>query len=250
MASAPPRIFADHRRLARRARALARPDGARFLLDEVVEDIAERLAFLRHRPARALVIGEPSGALAARLAADGAEVLEADIAGPLAINLERPLPVGGFDFIAVIGLIDTINDLPGALIHLRHALAPGGLIIASFGGAGSLPQLRAAMLAAEPDRTAARMHPLVDARAGAALLQRAGLADPVTDIRAIPVSYRSMLRLVQDLREMALGNVLASPTPPLTRTALARAEAQFMAGAERRVESFAILTLSGRRPSA
>ena len=249
MANAPPRIFSGPRRHARRARALAlqaRPGAARFLLDDVVEDLCERLAFLRHTPARALVLGDPSGTLAAALAAAGAQVESGDIA----LDLEQPLPFGGFDLIAGIGLLDTVNDLPGALIHLRNAMAPGGLLLASFGGAGSLQRLRAAMLAAEPERTAARMHPLVDARAGAALLQRTGWADPVTDSRELTASYRNITRLVADLREMGLGNTLASPAPPLTRAALARAQAAFLQGEERAVETFAILTLSGRRPSA
>mgnify|MGYP006176166579 CR=1 FL=1 len=43
----------------------------------------------------------------------------------------------------VLGLLDAINDLPGALIHLRNALAPGGLVMAHFIGGQSLPALRA-----------------------------------------------------------------------------------------------------------
>jgi len=255
MAAAPPQIFAERRRIARRIRALAlqqRPDAARFLGELVAEDMLERLAFLRHQPARALVIGDPAGMVSGPLEAGGAEVVRADIAGPSAVALDQPFPFGGFDLIAVMGLLDTINDLPGALIHIRRALAPGGLALASFGGAGSLPALRSAIFAAEPDKPAARMHPLVDARAGAGLLQRAGWTDPVTDMREIPVSYRSLDRLLGDLREQGLGAVLASPTPPLTRAALARARAAFLDGADehgRVTETYAILTLSGRSPA-
>ncbi|HCC27433.1 MAG TPA: methyltransferase, partial [Erythrobacter sp.] len=74
-----------------------------------------------------------------------------------------------------------VNDLPGALLHLRNALADDGLMIASFPGAGSLPHLRRAMLAAEPDRPAARMHPLIDNQAAAGLLQRALFKRQVVD---------------------------------------------------------------------
>jgi SAM-dependent methyltransferase len=246
MAKAPPQIFSDRRRIARRRRALAMHEGVRFLLEEVADDMLERLAFVRHQPRRSLVVGDPAGALGPRL---GGEVMQADIAGPGAIALDQPLPAAGFDFIAVFGLLDTVNDLPGALIHLRRALAPGGLAIASFAGAGSLPLLRGAMFAAEPDRPAARMHPLVDARAGAELLQRTGWADPVSDMRELSVGYRTMLQLVADLRAACLGNALASPAPPLGRAARARAEAAFMGGAERVVETFSILTLSGRSPA-
>ena len=98
-------------------------------------------------------------------------------------------------------------------------------------------------------RLAARLHPMVDVRAGAQLLQRAGWADPVADSRTLTVAYRSLDRLVADLRAQGLGNVLASHAP-LGKAGLARARAAFAAEADeqgRVVESFEILTLSGRR---
>ena len=136
-----------------------------------------------------------------------------------------------------------MNDLPGALIHLRGALAPGGLLIAQFMGAGCLPHLRAAMLAADADRPAPRLHPMVDVRAGGQLLQRAGLADPVIDYRTLSVSFGSFDRLIGDLRAQGLSNVLASPGPALGKAALARARAAF--GDGRVTERFEILSLSG-----
>jgi hypothetical protein len=129
-------------------------------------------------------------------------------------------------------------------------LAPGGRAIASFVGAGSVPVLRRIMLAADGERPAARIHPMVDVRAGAQLLQRAGWADPVADSRTLSVAYRSLDRLVADLRAQGLGNVLASHVP-LGKAALERARAAFAAEADQQgrvVETFEILTLSGRHP--
>lgn len=239
----PPLIFAPQRRLAARRRALAlqqRPDAGRYLLEDMTEDLLERLAFLRHQPATAMVVGDWTGALAAALAAQGIAVTSAEPAHGFAE--EQPWSEGPFDLIASLGTLDTVNDLPGALIHIRKALNPGGLAIASFVGAGSLPALREAMLAADGDRPAPRLHPAVDVRAGAQLLQRAGWADPVVDIRHLEVRFSSLARLVEDLRAQALTNVLAQAGPPLSRAALARAAATF---GERRVERFEILTLSG-----
>jgi len=93
----------------------------------------------------------------------------------------------------------------------------------------------------------------VDTRAAAELLQRAGWKDPVVDSHDLTVRYRSMDRLIADLREQGLGNVLASPAPPLTRVGLDRARQAFMAQADedgRVTETFSILTLSGRRSLA
>ena len=240
---APPRIFSPDRRRAVRARALAlrhAPDAARYVLDDMVDDVADRLAFLRHVPSRSLVIGDWTGQLARQLPGD---VEQADPAS--GFDDEAPLPFGGFDFIACLGTLDTVNDLPGALIHLRAALAPGGLLIAQFMGAGCLPHLRAAMLAADGERPAPRLHPMVDVRAGGQLLQRAGLADPVTDGRSLSVSFGSFARLIADLRAQGLSNVLANPGPPLGKAALARARAAF--GDGRVTERFEILSLSGWR---
>lgn len=253
--STPPLIFAPKRRLARRARMrrLARqPDAARFIADDMVEDMLDRLAFLRHEPQRALVIGDVTGDLGAALAAQGVAVVRADPApqaGEVAIDEEQPLPFAeGFDFIASMGTLDTVNDLPGALVHVQRALRPDGLAMMSFMAAGSLDTLRGVMLAADADRPAPRLHPQVDVRAGGQLLQRAGFADPVIDARTIKVRYGSLTRLVADLRAQGLGNCLARAGAPLGKAALARAQAAFAAAADsegRVTETFEILTLSG-----
>lgn len=249
-ASAPPLIFAPARRLAARRRLLqaaALPDAARYLIDDMVEDVLDRLGFLRVEPKRALVIGDWTGGLAGELAKRAAEITSLEPATGFAE--EQPYPTAGHDFIASLGTLDTVNDLPGALIHLRNALAPGGLMIASFVGAGSLATLRAAMLAADGERPAPRIHPQVDVRAGGQLLQRSGFADPVIDSRALDVGFRSLERLVADLRGQGLSNVLARSGPPLGKAALDRARAAFAAAGEdgRTVERFEILTLSGWR---
>lgn len=241
----PPVIFSRARRLAARRRMLRLqplPDAPRYLIDDMVEDVIDRIAFLRHRPARALVIGDWTGALARSL---DCEVTQAEPAD--GFDEEHPYPSAGFDLIASLGTLDTVNDLPGALIHLRGALAPGGLMIASFPAAGSLPVLRAAMLAADGDRPAPRLHPMVDIRAGGQLLQRAGFADPVVDVRPLDVRFSALDSLVADLRAMALSNLLARPGPPLGKAALVRARSAFAAAGEhgRTTERFDILTLSG-----
>ncbi len=248
MSSGPPTIFAPGRRMAgqrRAARLQTLPGAARFVFADMAEDVLERLAFLRHEPERALVAGDVTGTLASALRADGAEVTEADAA----FDLEAPYPFGGFDLVASLAVLGTANDLPGALIHIRQALAPGGLAIASLVGAGSLPVLRRIMLAADGERPAARIHPLVDVRGAGQLLQRAGWADPVADSRTLRVAYRSLGQLVADLRAQGLANALASAAP-LSRTAWQRAGAAFAAAADtdgRVVETFEIVTLSGRR---
>jgi SAM-dependent methyltransferase len=248
--STPPHIFAPVRRIAARRRMLrlqAGIDAPRYLLDDMVDDVLERLAFLRHEPGRALLIGDFGGALGRALRSRRAEVTAVDPAD--GFDEERPYPFTGFDLIASLGTLDTVNDLPGSLVHVRQALAPGGLLIASFPAAGSLPALRAAMLAADAERPAGRIHPLVDVRAGAQLLQRTGFSDPVADSRHLDVAFRSIWREVQDLRAQGHANVLADAGPPLGKAALARAQQAYAEAAQngRTIERFEIVTLSGWR---
>ncbi len=245
---APPRIFSAARRLALRRRMLAlqtQPDAPRYLIEDMIEDVLERLAFLRVEPGTALVIGDFTGTLSQALAASASTVQQVEPAHGFVE--EMPYPQGGFDLVASLGTLDTVNDLPGALIHMRNALAPGGLLLASLMGAGSLHVLRSIMLATDGDRPAPRVHPQVDVRAGAQLLQRTGFADPVVDIRSLDVGFRSLDRLVGDLRAQGLSNVLADPGPALSRQMRNHARAAFAEAGEdgRTVERFEILTLSG-----
>lgn len=251
MSSAPlPVIFAPSRRRAVRRRMIAAQraaDAPRYLLDDMIEDVLERLAFLRRPAGEALVVGDYSGTLPPALEASGWNVQEREPAD--GFDEEKPFAEEAFDLVASLGTLDSVNDLPGALIHIRRALRPGGLMIAEFPGAGSLAALRTAMLAGDGERPAARLHPAVNVRAGGQLLQRAGFADPVVDSRSLDVGFRSLDRLVGDLRAQGLSSVLANRGPALDKAGRARAQAAFAAEGDgaRTVERFEILTLSGWR---
>ncbi|WP_296676247.1 methyltransferase domain-containing protein [Novosphingobium sp.] len=241
--SVPSRIFDPARRVAARRRAQRlgeRPDAARYVLDDMVEDVIERLSFLRHAPRNALLIGDRTGALGGFLRGSGCTVLAVDAASGFAE--EHPFPASEYDFVASLCALDCVNDPVGALIHMRGALAPGGLALASLVGAGSLDGLRRAMLTADGDRPAPRLHPMIDVRAGAQLLQRAGWANPVVDTRSLNVRFSDLSSLVADLRAQALGNCLARPGPALSRDQLAIAAAAFGHGT---TETFEVLTLTG-----
>lgn len=245
---APPRIFSRTRRRAGLRRAMVRQsqrDAARYVLQDMVEDVLDRLEFMRFEPARVLVIGDWTDTLALSLRGRGSDVVEGNVR---TIDEELPLEGGPFDLIVSLASLDRVNDLPGALLHMRSALASGGIMIASIVGAGSLANLRRAMIAAEPDRPAARMHPLVDNSAASALMQRALFKRQVVDSRSLEVSFGSLDRLVSDLRDQGLGSSLARPAPPLGKAALERAREAFLTAAnqqDRIIETFEILTLTG-----
>ena len=244
----PPQIFSTRRKTARaeRARALqVRGGAAGWLAEAFFEDALERIEFMQLEPDRALVLGAGGSELGRMLERKHVRVTVAD---PDSLDLEAPYPVGGFGLIVSLGALDTVNDLPGALIHQRAALGPGGVMIASMVGAGSLPRLRGALLAADGERPAARLHPAVDARSGAALLQRTGFARQVADSWPLRLRYGSLDTLVADLRAQGLTSVLADTAPPVTKAGLDRARAAFLADADRHgrvVETLELLTLTG-----
>lgn len=246
-----PNIFARQRVAAKFARARMRQTkagAASFLSDAIAEDLAERMDFMQLSPKRALVIGDGSGSLSKGLNAMGAQVTN----GLLGEFDEEVPQVAGetFDIILHSIGLGMVNDLPGALIHARHSLAENGLFFAAFPGAGSLPVLRQLALVADGDRPAARMHPLVDNRAGTALLERAGFKRQVVDSCPLNVRYSSLYQLVQDLRDHGLTASLTSAAPQLTRDGWTKAKDAFDAlrDADGKVtERFELLTLTGWR---
>jgi hypothetical protein len=254
----PPNIFSQARRINARRRAYAlqqKGDAPRYILEEMVADVLERLAFLRFKPATALIVGDWSGVLADNLSAAGCTVTQADPAalrGAATLDEERPYPFGPFELTVSLGTLGTVNDLPGGLIHLHNSLSKGGMAIASFPAAGSLQKLRKAMQIGDGDRPAPRIHPMVDVRAGGQLLQRAGFSRQVADSFTLKIRFGSMEALVRDLRAQGLGSVLvgAREAPALTRAKAARAAEAFRAdsGPDGRVtETIELLTLSGWR---
>ncbi len=104
-----------------------------------------------------------------------------------------------------------VNDLPGALIQLRLALRPGGLLLASLPALGTLAELRRTLTEAEVALTGGaspRVSPFVDLRDCAALLQRAGFALPVADVEEVRLLYADPLALLRDLRAGGEANAL------------------------------------------
>ncbi|MEM7778881.1 MAG: methyltransferase domain-containing protein [Pseudomonadota bacterium] len=213
----------------------------------MIDDIAERIEFVRHVPAYALLDGRGSSSrFVHQLGVQPAFQHNFDV------DLDQPLAVrpASFDTVISVGTLDTVNDLPGALIQIRELLMPGGLAIASFVGGTSLPKLRTALLAADEDRPAARLHPMIDTRACPDLLQRAGWKSPVVDSHTITARYPDLQSLAIDLRSHGWTNTLRSVPPALSKAAKKRAERAFRDQADHDgliSETFEIITLTGWR---
>lgn len=251
-------------RRLRRDRAAAAGGAADYLLDRAADELLERLEGVTRSFSRALLIGCASPRLAGALGARGISVTACDAGFAFAAAAggvqgdEDRLPFGDarFDLVVSVGVLDTVNDLPGALVLIRRALAPDGLFLGALAGAGALPRLRSAIHAAEEAEglpAAPRIHPQIDVRAAGDLLSRAGLALPVVDCDTVQVRFRSLPALVADLRAMGATNQLASRSRrPFGRTGLAAAMADFAAHADpdgKTAERFEILYVTAWSPS-
>ena len=241
----------------RAARRLRRDRAARMFADHdflraaMLDGIGERLAAVKRTFTDVLDLGcfdgafSPPGTRIARL--DAGFAFARATGGVQADEDRLPFADGAFDCVVSAGVLDKVDDLPGALTLARRVLRPDGLFLAAFVGAGSFPALRKAFASAEADRPVARLHPQIDVRSAGDLLVRAGFALPVADVETLDVGYPDLFRLLGDLRGMAATNILADRAP-LSRQSLARA-AQAFAGPDGRTrERIEIVFLTGWAP--
>ncbi|GAW42367.1 Malonyl-[acyl-carrier protein] O-methyltransferase [Brevundimonas sp. SH203] len=250
------------RRQARLARSAARFAQADFLHARAAANAAESLeAILRDFPV-AVDLSAHSGVFeravrtsdaAARLGPVVTPLSPAQRAAPGAEAL--PLADGSADLIVSLLTLHCANDLPGALAQIRRALKPDGLFIGALFGAGTLKELRGVLTEAELAERGgaqARVSPFADGYDGAALLQRAGFALPVSDVDRFTVRYSDLFALIRDLRAMGETNVLQGTMRPLNRRIVARAAALYAErhGLEdgRIPATFEIIHLAGWKP--
>ena len=219
-----PNLFDRKLLLQRRARAAKQDEIPDFLLGRAAEEMAERLQGVQRQFSRVLVLGGFNGLLTRILAASRPPqnlLVTAEASAALLSRCPKPkvradeecLPFrdGALDLIVSALSLQLTNDLPGALIQIRRALAPDGLFLAATLGGRTLYELREAFMQAEIDLeggASPRVAPMADIRDFGGLLQRAGFALPVADSDLVTVTYSSPLALMADLRAMAAANVL------------------------------------------
>jgi NADH dehydrogenase [ubiquinone] 1 alpha subcomplex assembly factor 5 len=241
--------------------------GVDFLHREVAERLIDRLDLVNRDFATALDLGARDGTLTRLLAdsagsrlviaAEPAERLLAAAPAPRVCADPELLPFGdaSFDLVASSLALHWCADLPGALIQIRRALKPDGLLLAALLGGSTLVELRTALFEAElaeEGGVSPRVSPTVELGDAAGLLQRAGFAMPVADSETITVTYPDILALTRDLRGMGETNALADRRPYLRRATLDRAAAIYIerfANPDGRIRAtFEVLYLTGWAP--
>lgn len=271
MSPSSPMLVFDRALVARhRARAAAGFGAHDFLVRRVVEEFSDRLAAVNRNFPRALDLGShwgtlsamelPAGKIGTVVSADLSPAMLARAAGLRVAADEERLPFrdGSFNLVASALSLHWVNDLPGALIQIRRALAPDGLLLAALFGGDTLTELRQSLQEAEIEcdgGLSPRVSPFADLRDMGSLLQRAGFALPVVDADRVTVRYPNALKLMAELRGMGETNALLERRrTPLGRRTLFRAaeiyQRKFGLPDGRIPATFEIVSITGWSPHA
>ena len=251
-ANATPVLF--DRALLRARQARARKQGeVTFLFDRVADDLADRLAAVMRDFTEVADIWSPGEVLRAPLADRFKSVTRI---APDSGSEVLPLQPASLDLAASALAFQFVNDLPGVLAQIRRALRPDGLLLAAMLGGDTLTELRQSFAAAEAEcegGVSPRVAPSADLRDIGHLLQRAGLALPVTDVDRVVVRYDNAFALMHDLRRMGATNILIErrhkPTRRATMLRMAQIYAERFADADGRIRAtFDIIWLSAWAP--
>lgn len=236
-APAPPRLdpIAARRQLARLARAQPAPA---WLLGEIGRRMDERLSWIRHRPADALVWWPELGGGAALLqqrypgvrlqaqAVPGAEEPGRDRslwrALTRALQPRAALPfdattAASVDLVWANMMLHWAGDLPALLSVWQQALRVDGFLMFSCFGPDTVRELQAVHDALG---WGAIGPPFIDMHDLGDLLVHGGFADPVMDMEMITLSWADLPSMLAELR--SLGGNVAPGRAPVLRTPRAR----------------------------
>jgi len=245
-------ILFDRALLRARMERAQRDGPATFLLDRVREDFEERLQAVTRGFAEIADVWTPGELLRKPMTDRFQSIVR--IGPDQSENLL--LQPQSFDLVASALAFQFVNDLPGVLAQIRRALKPDGLLLAAMIGGDTLTELRQSFAAAEAEcegGVSPRVAPFADLRDVGALLQRAGLALPVTDVDRVVVRYGSAFALMADLRRMGATNILIerrrTPTRRATMLRMAQVYAKRFADADGRIRAtFDVIWMSGWAP--
>ena len=242
-----------------------------FLFQEVAERVSDRLLDMARTFPMALDLGCHGGELSRVLKERGGieTLVRSDLSPLMAAKAgagsglalaadEEFLPFAPQSFDLVISNLSLhwVNDLPGALLQIRHCLKEDGLFVVAMLGGETLWELRQCLMEAEMEETGGarpRVSPFADLRDLGGLLQRAGFSLPVVDSDEITVTYGDVMRLFADLRGMGEGNAVMARAKGFTRRstlfrAMALYEQRFKDESGRLPASFQIMTMTAWRP--
>lgn len=235
--SGDPRLaFALDRRAVVQAfdRASASYDAAAALQERVRNDLADRLRELKLAPLHVLDLGAGTGhaTRALKRLYPRALTVAVDIApGMLARakaqsrwlrRFERvradaytlPFRDGSFNVVFSSLMLQWCDDLDAVFAEIARVLRPGGVLLFSTFGPGTLAELREAWSVS--DAPGNHVNHFFDPHALGSALMHAGLSEPVLDVDRTVVGYPDVLTLMRELKAIGAHNVTAGRARGLT----------------------------------
>ena len=228
-----------NKRLARRsfAAAAAKYDEVAFLQREIADRLLERLQYIRLQPRRILDVGAGTGYCTAQLLAKypQADLVAIDMAQPMLLQAQRRLSfwqrvrsccqfiVGDIERLPLANkCVDMIisnltlqwcNDLPGVFAEFERVLAPGGVLFFTTFGPDTLQELRESW---GQVNGYSHVNNFVDMHDVGDMLLTARFAEPIMDAERLTVTYKQVLSLMRDLKQLGAHNVTAQRPRGLT----------------------------------
>lgn len=174
-----------------------------FLFAEVANRIAENVGFLNREFESLLEINPRDGALSQLVSAKKKTFCEDSETLDFAKE--------SFDLVLSNLNFHFINEIPQFLLQVKEVLKPNGVFIASFFGEENLSELAHVLYKTENEiygGISPRMPPTIDVKTAAALINKAGFKNPISDFEKIEVNYSDPKNLLKDLKMMGQGNIL------------------------------------------
>ena len=232
----PRQIFGLDRRAVAQAfdRASGSYDAAAALQERVRNELLVRLDELDIKPRSILDLGAGTGhgTRALKRRYPKAAVVAVDIApGMLAKARQQsrwlrrfgrvradayalPFADGAFDVIFSSLMLQWCDDLDAVFAEIARVLKPGGLLLFSTFGPGTLAELREAWATAGDTRN--HVNHFFDPHALGAALMQASLAEPVLDVDRIVARYPDAMSLMRELKAIGAHNVTQGRARGLT----------------------------------
>ena len=236
MSSDPRQAFQLDRRAVVQAfdRASESYDAAAALQERVRNELVARLVELKIEPARILDLGAGTGHASRALKRRYPKSLTvaADIAPGMLMRakaqsrwlrrFERvradaytlPFRDGAFDVVFSSLMLQWCDDLDGVFAEIARVLKPGGVLLFSTFGPGTLAELRDAWGAS--DAPGNHVNHFFDPHALGSALMHAGLSEPVLDVDRTVIGYPDVLTLMRELKAIGAHNVTAGRARGLT----------------------------------
>lgn len=219
-------------RRAQRAfgRAAAGYDQVAGLQQEMGERLLSRLDYIRLQPAYILDVGCGTGWVAKRLGEryPEARVVALDYAPPMLAEARRrpgarallcaraealPLAAGSVDLLVSNAMLQWSNHPAQVFAEWLRVMRPGGLLMFTSFGPGTLAELRQAWSAVDDLPHVSRFADMRDL--GDALLG-GGWQGPVMDVDRFTLSYPDVTALMRDLKALGAANALRGRRRTLT----------------------------------